>query len=147
MMTAKMYNYTVYRPGQKPERGEAKWSEQDNLKYRDIEILGERIIKCREIALIGGWREGGITMVTDAFQPLVSDEDEEEILESLQRHQHDSYTVWSLWDDVQGFARGKYPRNEAATEIYHEWLRAEGYATDGVAIVGTAIMFDKPIWH
>ena len=139
------YAYTVYRPGQELERGEVEWP--DKLKYCDIKILGKRIIKCREITFIGDWREEGITMVTDAFQPLVADEDEEGILEYLQRHQHDSYTVWSLWEDVQDFARGKYTRNEAATAIYHEWLRAEGYATDGVAIVGTAIVFDEPIWH
>jgi hypothetical protein len=121
MITTKNYTYTVYRPGQEPERCEVQWPEQDKPKYRDIEILGGRIIKCREITLIGGWREDGITMVTDAFQPLVAHEDEEEILESLQRHQYDSYTVWSLWEDVQDFARGKYPRNERATAIYYEW--------------------------
>jgi hypothetical protein len=117
------------------------------LEYRGIEAFAHRIINCREITLIGGWREDGIRMVTDAFQPLIAEPDEEEITESLQRHQHDSYTVWSLWEDVQDFARGKYPRNETATAIYHEWLRAEGHATNGVAIVGKAIVFDEPIWH
>jgi len=48
---------------------------------------------------------------------------------------------------VKDFAHGKYPRNEAATAIYHEWLRAKGHATDEVAIVGAVIVFDEPIWQ
>ncbi len=60
---------------------------------------------------------------------------------------HHNYSLWDLWDDVKDFAHGKYPRNEAATAIYHEWLRAKGHATDEVAIVGAVIVFDEPIWQ
>ena len=143
-MTTKTYTYTIYRPGREPERGNVEWPK--NYAYCDIEIFGRCIIHCREIAFISAGRdEEGLTMITDAFQPLVGDPDDDEITESLERHHN--YSLWDLWDDVKDFAHGKYPRNEAATAIYHEWLRAKGHATDEAAIVGTVIVFDEPIWH
>ena len=77
-MTTKTYTYTIYRPGREPERGNVEWPK--NYAYCDIEIFGRCIIHCREIAFISAGRdEEGLTMITDAFQPLVGNPNDDEI--------------------------------------------------------------------
>jgi hypothetical protein len=148
MMTetiTKRFTYTIYRPGQEPERGEVDWPETPD--HEQVKAFVGPIINCRKSVAVGTDATDGLKMFVSLLQPRVHAGPDMEYIAEMVGYM----SQWDIWDEVLDMTQGNdpaYETNETATALYREWLRDDECDEAEIAqctLVGPAVVFDEPV--